>query len=96
MSDNLLEDKQELDKVLENTTCFKEHKEANTPCRNTGCRYWIDCSSSNNCTMIAADQGPMTLQEIGDIFGVTRMRICQIEKSVLKKLCSKTIDLSDL
>ena len=46
--------------------------------------------------MIAADKGPMTLQEIGDIFGVTRMRICQIEKSVLKKLCSRTIDLSDL
>lgn len=96
MSDNLLEDKEMLDKVLEDTTCFKEHKEANRNCKNTGCRYWIDSESSNNCTMIAADKGPMTLQEIGDIFGVTRMRICQIEKSVLKKLCSRTADLSDL
>ncbi|MHA2039462.1 MAG: sigma factor-like helix-turn-helix DNA-binding protein [Promethearchaeota archaeon] len=26
------------------------------------------------------------LQEIGDIFEVTRMRICQIEKNILRKL----------
>ncbi len=96
MSDNLLDDKETLDEVLEGTTCFREHKAAGTPCLQTGCRYWIDCDKSNNCTMIAADKGPMTLQEIGDIFGVTRMRICQIEKSVLKKLCSRTVDLSDL
>ena len=86
MSDNLLDEKHMSDKVLEDTTCFKEHKDANRDCQNTGCRYWINCDSSNNCTMIAADKGPMTLQEIGDIFGVTRMRICQIEKSIKKKL----------
>jgi len=28
----------------------------------------------------------MSLQEIGDIMGVTRMRICQIEKRVAKKI----------
>ena len=28
----------------------------------------------------------MTLQQIGDIFGVTRMRICQLEKKILKKI----------
>jgi DNA-directed RNA polymerase specialized sigma subunit len=30
----------------------------------------------------------MSLQEIGDIMGVTRMRICQIEKRVAKKIRS--------
>ena len=96
MSDNLLDNKETIDEVLVGTTCFKEHKESGLPCLNTTCKYWIECEKSNNCTMIAADKGPMTLQEIGDIFGVTRMRICQIEKSVLKKLCSRTVDLSDL
>ena len=39
-----------------------------------------------NCTLIAAKKGPLTLQQIGDIFGVTRMRICQLEKRILKKI----------
>jgi uncharacterized protein YqkB len=96
MSDNLLDEPAMLEEVLEETTCFKEHKESGQSCVNTICRYWIDCEKNNNCTMIAASKGPMTLQEIGDIFGVTRMRICQIEKSVLKKLCSRTTDISEL
>jgi DNA-directed RNA polymerase sigma subunit (sigma70/sigma32) len=38
-----------------------------------------------NCVLIASDE-KHTLQEVGNIYGVTRMRICQIEKRALKKL----------
>ena len=66
--------------------CFEVYKQENKTCKNSKCRFWINCKSHNNCTVIAAKQGPMTLQEIGEIFGVTRMRICQLEKKIVSKL----------
>jgi DNA-directed RNA polymerase sigma subunit (sigma70/sigma32) len=39
-----------------------------------------------NCSIIAAENGKMTLREIGEILGLTRMRICQIEKRALLKI----------
>jgi DNA-directed RNA polymerase specialized sigma subunit len=36
--------------------------------------------------LVASKSGPLSLQQIGDILGVTRMRICQIEKKVIEKL----------
>ena len=32
------------------------------------------------------NEDKITLQDIGNIFKVTRMRICQIEKNAIKKL----------
>ena len=75
-----------MDKVLSNTTCFNKHLRHSTGCENTGCRQWIKCPAANNCTIIASRRGPKTLQEIGDLCGLTRMRICQIEKSALRKI----------
>jgi DNA-directed RNA polymerase specialized sigma subunit len=49
---------------------------------------WIKASEHQNCTLIASKKGPMSLQQIGEILGVTRMRICQIEKKVIEKLSS--------
>jgi len=37
----------------------------------------------------------MTLQQIGDIFGITRMRVCQIEKKILKKLEGNMVSLEN-
>jgi len=39
--------------------------------------------------------GDITLHEIGDLFGIVRMRVCQIEKKSLKKLADIQ-DLKDL
>lgn len=35
-----------------------------------------------------SSDGELTLQQIGDMFEITRMRVCQIEKASLKKLAS--------
>ncbi len=75
-----------LDDVVPGTTCFNEHRRYNIPCQKTGCRQWVDCKQANNCVLIESSNGPKTLQLVGDIFGITRMRICQIEKKILKKL----------
>ena len=70
------------DLPIENLTCFKACKQLKTDCKNDECRYWkeMDNTSHHNCVILAAKDGPMTLQQVGDIFSVTRMRICQIEK----------------
>ena len=75
------------DKILEDTTCFEEHRKRNLSCNKKSCRNWMNCPGQLNCAIIAVGDNEMrTLQEIGDIFGVTRMRICQIEKTILRKM----------
>jgi len=69
-------------------TCFALHEKERTACQKKECRHWHmfenkDCS---NCVILAARKGPFTLQEVGDIFGLTRMRICQIEKGAKQTL----------
>ena len=68
--------------VVEGLSCFRAHSEAGAACEKTDCRYWRKMKEEkhHNCVILAAEDGPMTLQEVGDIFNVTRMRICQIEK----------------
>tara|TARA_A100001011_G_scaffold351460_1_gene391566 strand:+ start:3266 stop:3583 length:318 start_codon:yes stop_codon:yes gene_type:complete len=92
----LIEEKKKSDPVLRGTTCFKVHKDSGVACQKTSCRYWqkMEDDRFSNCVIIAAQKGPMTLQEVGNIFGVTRMRICQIEKAAkqfLKSSPSKII-----
>lgn len=66
--------------------CVLKIKNGMVPCEEKSCRHWISCKKDLNCTIIAADTGPKTLQEIGDYYGISRMRICQIEKNLLEKL----------
>jgi hypothetical protein len=75
-----------MSKIVENTTCFAEHKCRNLKCEKRSCRNWFDSEQDLNCAVLAADKGSKTLQEIGDFFDLTRMRICQIEKNLVEKL----------
>ena len=78
---------------IKNETCFNTYKNCNVKCDMTECRYWQDMGGADqNCVINAANSGPLTLQEVGNIFSVTRMRICQIEKSakeILKTMFEK-------
>lgn len=78
------------DFIVQNTTCFSEYKKHCFECDNTSCKYWTKDEKNLNCILLMAEEGPKTLQEIGDLFGVTRMRICQIEKLIFKKLSTKS------
>lgn len=73
---------------LNKTTCFDAHKSSNKDCKNKKCRYWHDINHSNKCIINASQEKTYTLQEIGDMFDITRMRICQIEKHAISKLKS--------
>ena len=66
--------------------CYDKIKKTKKNCDQNTCRNFVLNDKSYNCAVLAAEDGPMTLQEIGDIFGVSRMRICQIEKTILSKL----------
>jgi len=66
--------------------CVLKVKSDNSPCSQGDCRHFLNCEADLNCSIVASEQGPKTLQEIGDYYGISRMRICQIEKALLKKL----------
>lgn len=69
-------------------TCFEAQCMYNVCCQRKRCKNWINDPEDNNCVVIAIKNGPKTLQEIGKIYGLTRMRICQIEKAIYEKIKS--------
>ncbi len=66
--------------------CYLKILDDNLDCDKTDCRHYISSKKDKNCSLHAACKGPMTLQEIGEYYNISRMRVCQIEKSILKKL----------
>ena len=69
-------------------TWFDVCEQEGISCQNKKCRHWLLTSENNNCTLIAAKKGPMTLHDIGQLIGVSRMRVCQIEKKIVNKICN--------
>ena len=67
-------------------TCFGKTILNNFDCNNKECIYWYENNSNKNCVINASNEKSHTLQEIGDIFGISRMRVCQIEKKSIQKV----------
>lgn len=67
--------------------CSLKCIELNTDCPNTECRYWVEHQNSLNCTFIAIEKnGEMDLRTIGDIMGVSFVRIKQIQDKAVHKI----------
>ena len=65
------------------------------PCPWNTCKHsFMDAAGVTHCTLDFADKGGMTLEEIGDILGLTRERARQIEANALFKLKRKTAHLA--
>ena len=78
--------------------CFKYNQKNSKACERKNCRYWMSHNESFNCCINFEKKEKITLEEIGKIFNVTRMRICQIEKLAiknLKKIILKTKNVSN-
>ena len=79
------------DKIEKNNTCFRAHEYYNLHCEKQNCRCWFDNLENLNCINLAARSGPEKQEQIGQYFGLTRMRVCQIEKSILYKIRKNNI-----
>ena len=79
--------------------CLKGGPDEERPCPWITCRWhlYVDVSHrgrldvevtemKHTCVLDVADDGGLTLEEIGDLMGVTRERIRQLEAQILGKL----------
>lgn len=53
---------------------------------NESDRHYINSSECNNCVLcLIDDHGTFTQEEIAQYFGLSKMRICQLEKRAIEK-----------
>lgn len=59
-------------------------------------RYFINSPEHSNCVFcLIDDKGKMTQEEVGKYFGLTKMRISQVEKQALCKFTKRIKMLGD-
>jgi hypothetical protein len=78
--------------MLINMKCYNYYAKQNLKCYKKECRYWINCSSEGNCCITASSKSNKTLEDIGKIYGITRMRVCQIEKKIIQKIKKRVLE----
>lgn len=72
--------------IIQEVTCYEAVDNSDTCCQRKNCHQWINHPDGKNCIHVTTQQGALTLREIGKIYGLTRMRICQIEKNIYQKI----------
>ena len=75
-----------MERGLKEKKCYLKILDDEKSCEQKDCRYFLNSKIDLNCSLHTACRGPMTLEEIGSYYNISRMRICQIEKSILNKL----------
>ncbi|MDO8786075.1 MAG: sigma factor-like helix-turn-helix DNA-binding protein [Syntrophales bacterium] len=75
--------------VINKYKCKKKGHPISEVCQETTCEWRLKNDAFLNCTWVACNYGPFTLEEVGEMMGVTRERIRQIEAKALKKLQHK-------
>ncbi len=69
--------------------CLAGGPNAARPCRWITCQWYLPRMTLNpkhTCALDVADQGGVTLEEVGDLMGITRERIRQIEFMASRKI----------
>ncbi len=73
--------------------CLEGGVNEGRPCPWVGCHFNIVDAGPNaaTCVLDVADQGGVTLEEVGSLMGVTRERIRQIEEKALRKIKTRDV-----
>jgi len=70
-----------------NQKCYELVAEHSVPCNRKSCSAWVKTEEYKNCSILASER-KHTLEEISNMFDISRMRICQIQYDSIKQIHS--------